>query len=382
MGKTTRRGSLAVAAAIAATLAFAPAAGAIEPIGANEDDTDIIGEIDNSGSVDVVRIAGTDRVATAIKALEARADYWGDTVIIARSDAFADALASAPLADVLDAPILITPSGTDLDNRVADAVAEQGFSNAIFVGGTGALGEAMRTELETKAGVTTERIRGIDRFETALAIADATVNYYGLESGAPFNEVNVYLADGWDFADALAGGAAAADNDGVVLLTEEDGLPTSTRLAVSLLAQDGYFDGDAINHVEIHAVGGPAARGAAASDINVDAEYVGKDRFETAVLLAEKYTFEHDEDEAELDEIEKSFTVANGFSYADGVVAGAFAANQDGPLLLTHPNVLTGVTKDYLFKHADNDDAQVVVFGGTGSVTPAVNAQLKALFAL
>src|SRR5680860_87032 len=60
------------------------------------------------GSIAVQRIAGGDRVATAIALSRAVFDA-ADTVVLARADDPADALVGAPLAARRDAPILLTP---------------------------------------------------------------------------------------------------------------------------------------------------------------------------------------------------------------------------------------------------------------------------------
>ena len=67
---------------------------------------------------EVHRLAGDDRIATAIAASQ---DAWpsgsADTVVLARSDTFADALVGVPLAHAGNGPLLLTPQDS-LDPRV------------------------------------------------------------------------------------------------------------------------------------------------------------------------------------------------------------------------------------------------------------------------
>src|SRR5690625_402132 len=176
MGKITRRGTLTLAAAVAATLAVAPG------VSANEDS----GTPSVPAGSSVERIAGAQRVDTAIQASRTLDQSTiGDTVIITRADEYADALASAPLADAIDAPVLIT-GGAALDSRVATELnrlaVEAGVSNVIVVGGTDVISEAV-VEAIAELGADDDgenatfedsitRISGIDRYETATLLAE------------------------------------------------------------------------------------------------------------------------------------------------------------------------------------------------------------------
>ena len=90
--------------------------------------------------------------------------------------------------------------------------------------------------------------------------------------------------------------------------------------------------------------------------------------YETAAMLARK-AFDNPSD----------FVVASGENYPDGVVAGAYAANLDAPLLLTTSASLRKVTADYLSEKVDNGE-RVVVFGGPGSIAPSVSQEIAAAF--
>ena len=119
--------ALATPAHSAASLAATLAATSVSVTGG----TIAHGRVDAQAFLDAVddsvrpqRVAGSDRVATAI-ALSQRSFRSAPAVVIARSDAYADALAAAPLAGKLHAPVLLTPPSS-LDGRVADEVARLG----------------------------------------------------------------------------------------------------------------------------------------------------------------------------------------------------------------------------------------------------------------
>ena len=135
-----------------------------------QDDPDRVSDVwSDDGNKDVFRVAGTDRVATAIKLMNATDKDWGDTVIIARSDIFPDALAAAPLADVLDAPILVSKPGSSLDSRVMDRAGGQRLRARDPPRRDGCLHRG-RPRRPVDEDFEVERQRGVDRYETAVGI--------------------------------------------------------------------------------------------------------------------------------------------------------------------------------------------------------------------
>ncbi|SES46298.1 Putative cell wall binding repeat 2 [Pedococcus cremeus] len=371
MSTSVRRTTLATAVALAGSLTVGMSAFAA-PSTPYQDDADSAWThvASNDGNKHLYRVAGTDRIATAIKLMNATTKHWSDTVIIARSDNFADALASAPLADVKDAPLLVSKPGSSIDSRVLDAIAQRHFHHVILLGGTGVFTEAARAQLEGM-GLTVDRQRGIDRYETAVGIAKRVANdlamRYRAEGWTFKKTVNVYLATGLAFPDAMGAGAAAADNDGVVLLTAGTKMNASTY---KFLKKEWKTIPWFANGIEIHTVGGAAEKAAKSSIEDIADTNTGADRYATAVMLANK--FKHP--------VEK-IAVASGETYADGVTAGAWIANHDGPLLLTANASLPKVVANYLFKFADGG-TDVVVVGGPGSVSRNVSAQIANLFLL
>jgi putative cell wall-binding protein len=362
---------MAAAATLAAGLAFGATAASADPSDPMQDDPDRVSDVwSDDGNKDVFRVAGTDRVATAIKLMNATEKRWGDTVIIARSDIFPDALAAGPLADVLDAPILVSKPGSELDSRVMDELEDSDFDRVILLGGTGVFTEDVREDLIDE-GFEVERQRGVDRYETAVGIAKRVAkelaDRHHVDGYTNKKSVNVYLATGTNFPDAMAAGAAAADNDGVVLLTKGSSMNSST---LDFLKKEWKRIPDFANGIEIHTVGRDAELAAKSSIDDIADTNTGKDRYHTAVLLASK--FNHDPD---------TIAVASGENHADGVVAGGWVANHDGPLLLTKNKSLPTVVKNYLFGFADGD-TDIVVVGGTGSVSRNVSDHIKDLFEL
>jgi N-acetylmuramoyl-L-alanine amidase len=388
MGKAHRRTSAVIVAALS-SLALAGMAIAA-PSDSYKDDPD---RIQHQWSIDnnldnLFRVAGPDRISTSIKLMESTSkwafcgEWWHDgngpsdatmrynwerncdTVIVASAEDYPDALTAAPLADVYNAPVLLTNTGS-IDARVLTAIGEHKFKNAIIVGGTGIFPAGAMQQLEDVVGIMdVQQVGGINRYETAVAIAKR-VGWKASGQGVNPWTVNVYLASGVNFPDALAAGPAAADNDGVVLLTANGGLEKFTQgFLDGQLNWNSIFGMPVFNSVEIHVVGGPARTAVLNSDvenINPANVTVGTDRYDTAAMLAGK--FKHP--------IEK-VAIASGENFPDGVAAGGFVANHDGALLLTRNAYLSPQTRTFLEGIADTD-VDVIVVGGTGSVSRAVS---------
>ena len=366
MSKALRLSSLA-AISSAAVVALAGTAIAA-PAAPYQDDPDYIhGQYSIDNNLDnLFRVAGPDRVSTAIKLMDSTTKWdssrRNDRAIIATSADFADALSAGPLADVYDAPILLSAPGSSIDGRVVAALQRKGFDRVTLIGGTGVFTEGARAQLEG-AGFSVDRQRGINRYETAVGIAKRTANLVNGPGTTP-RTINVYLATGLDYADAVASGAAAADNDGVVLLTKGT---TVEDFTYKFLSDERDRLPSWANGIEIHTVGGQAEAAASNAGLeDIRDRNSGRDRYETAAMLFGKYK----------NGIEK-VAVVSGQGFADGVAAAGFVANHDGALLLTKNDSLSPVTKAALATVADTD-VDVVVVGGTGSVSRAVSDQIAA----
>lgn len=282
---------------------------------------------------EVSRTGGEDRIDTALAIFtQNRAVFTSDTIVLAQSNGFADALTATPLATALKAPILTTgPDG--LDPRVLAVLKEQGIRNVVIVGGEGALSAGTAAAL-VAAGMSTERIAGADRYETALKVADKIMAVTGATS------VPVFVASGERFPDAMAAGAAAARVGGIVLLAPDKAHPATTAFLQSGKAK------------EVIAVGGPAGHALDGVEVPYVA-VVGKDRYDTAAQLAQRYF-----------PTPSSVVLASGEGYADGMTGGPLAALTGAPLQLTGSAQFASAVQRYL--DAANPDVRVL--GGPAAI--------------
>jgi putative cell wall-binding protein len=194
------------------------------------------------------------------------------------------------------------------------------------------------------------RLAGGDRYETAAAVAAK----FGT------NVPVAYVASGAAFADALAGAARAGSQGGPVLLTAAGSLPTATTQALTALKPG-----------RIVVLGGPAAvsdsvlTGLKPYTTGGVTRVFGPDRYATAAAVAGTYPSGV-----------PTVYVASGADFPDALAAAAVGAARDEPVLLTRAGSLPDVTAKAI---ADLAPAKIVIMGGIGSVSAAVETQLRGL---
>jgi putative cell wall-binding protein len=246
-------------------------------------------------SAEVSRVAGADRVGTAVAASRSVfEDGSANAVVLARSDDFADALAGGPLASANQGPLLLTASA-DLDTAVLDEVRRvlSDAGTAFVLGGPAAISDTVVESLQL-AGIEVVRLAGADRYATAVAVAERGLG----------NPETVIEVSGHDFADALSAGAAAAEIGAAILLT--DGARQAPVTAAYLAARSPIR----------------FAIGAAAAD-PVAESIARSDRYATAVAVMHRFF-----------PGASTAVVASGETYADGLIASTTAAKLRVPLLL------------------------------------------------
>ncbi len=309
------------------------------------------------------RVAGTNRYETAAAASRTafRTPAAVDVVLLATGLDFPDALAGGPLAAREHAPLLLT-----LPDRIPDATLAEidrlGPSRVLLLGGTSAIGAGVADTLAAR-GLEVDRVAGADRYETA---AQAAIGRFTVPTGSwnrwTTSDV-VYVATGAGFADALAGGAAAAAFGAPLLLTPPDRLPDSTATALDLLQPSivVVLGGEAAVSAEVaSAIADRASRPAVV-------RAAGDTRYETAAVASCPI--------ASLCVGDTRYALAaTGADFADALGGAAAAAALRAPLLLAPPSspAPTSVTAGLLRLEPE----QLLVLGGTGAITEAVVSTL------
>lgn len=286
------------------------------------------------------RLAGPDRLGTAVKIAEAAFPTGADTVIVARADDFPDALAGAPLAYKLHAPILLAYPDK-LDPAVRALIQKLGPKKIIVLGGSGAISAAVAAQLNGLAPV--ERLAGADRYATAAAIARAL----GTTGRA-------MVASGENFPDALALAPVAARSGQPILLAPAASLdPEAARVLREL-----YVTATA-------SAGGEGVLARALLDqLPSPLRLAGADRYGTAAAVLEHYPPRG-----------LSVLLATGEDFPDALSGGVLAASRGTDLALLPP---AGPGTAILRVLAEAGIQAYIALGGSAAVADSLLASLPA----
>ncbi len=331
---------------------------------------------DNAATATVREFAGQDRYDTARRLAENFAASKGGigavpSVFLASGDTLVDSISVAGLAGYVDAPILLTPSGS-LHRSVSDFIEDYGVGSVYVLGGTAAISDAAFTmieELVSKPTVT--RISGSDRYATAAAIAamiDTDTTWCGTDAAS------AVLING--ATDMMPFGVAAQTTafrlQLPVLMTAADMLPDSTA---------DFIDDNDIEHVQI--IGGAdivsAEVASALTSLGVDT--VGRvDGGSASAVSVEMAELANNGCSGDLGLV-SSNRVALVRGNPDGVVAAPVLASSLDNGSLVSPLVvgdsLPAVVSDYLASTpkttngTDKLNLGIVAVGGTAAVSEA-----------
>jgi putative cell wall-binding protein len=263
----------------------------------------------------LVRYAGANRFATAAAISTATfADpSTADVVYIAYAYNFPDALAGAAAAGTVHGPILLADAAGPLNASTVAELERLQPSTIVVLGSASVISDTVATDLGTYAP-TVVRYGGLDRFATAAAISAATFT-------DPAGVDAVYIANAYNFPDALAAAAAAGTVRGPVLLADATGdLNPATAAELERLQPS-----------KIVVAGGPSvvsaavetALGAYAPSV---VRYAGTSRFATAAAISAA-TFPNP---ASVDVV----YLAYAFNFPDALAGAAAAGTVHGPILL------------------------------------------------
>ena len=283
----------------------------------------------------VGRVAGTSRIGTSIEISKTGFPRGSTEVFLARQDGLADAVAAGALTT---GPVLLTPS-CSLPAEVKAEIDRLKPARVFALGGTGAVCDAVLRAAAT--GRQSGRLAGASRYDTAVAIS---AHAFG---GAA---ATVYLANGVNVADAVAGGALT---DGPVLLLPGCSVPTPVASEISRLKPQ-----------RVVALGGTGAvcdsALSQAAGGRTTGRLAGTDRYATAVAISA----------AAFPEAASTAYLAEAGTFADAVAAGTLTG---GPVLLVPSN--GDVPAAVLNEVSRLGPGAVTALGGYRAVSDAVLRQ-------
>jgi lactocepin len=296
----------------------------------------------NEDAERVNRLSGDTRYKTAA---EVSKKGWesADTVVLARGDNYADALAGVPLAKKYNAPLLLTKPN-EFTKEASDEISRLNAKTVYILGGTGAVNAATEQALKDK-GIKVVRVFGSDRWETAAKIAKHV---------APEGVKEVVVVNGSNFPDALSVASFAAEKGMPILLTRTNSLPEVTAKTIRDLGASKSL-----------VVGGT---GVVPKVVTDELPYVyrlgGQNRYETALKVAQYFHKDANH-----------YYLATGRDFADALSGAALAAKNGTGVLLTDKS-LSAETEKFI---KDNNLDKVTILGGNGVVSDTVAAKLKDL---
>ena len=233
----------------------------------------------------------------------------GKFVVLARSDEFPDSLAASPLASMLESPILLTKKN-GLSEKVLTELHRLDANQVLLIGGLNAIPESISDQLKAD-GITTTRIAGENRYETATEIA-------GIMDSEDTNQT--FIVSGEKFPDALSISSYASRFEAPVLFTKEKSLPEETEV---------YLKNQELDHAYV--IGGKEViKDDVFSDIHAkDKERIGgDDRYDTNFKVLLRFG---------LAESSQMAYFATGLKFPDALTGGAAAARSGDTIILIHP---------------------------------------------
>lgn len=309
-------------------------------------------DVDGVCSFNVERIGGPSRIETAAL-LSQQKFVSADTVLIATSRTFPDALAAAPWAAQLGAPLLLSSPGGLSAATVAE-LQRLNPSAVLVIGGSGALGQGVIDDIyDTLPLALVERIGGADRYATAGIIAEHVIQDSSKE---------VYVASGQDFPDALVLSALAARNQAPIVLLRQGTIPEASALALQAIEYDHLYAAGGTSVLSdgvltVAAEGAPVTR------------YAGADRYATAQEVLAEFP------------AEGKVMVATGADFPDSLTAVPVAARTGAGVALTRPSSVPGAIMGEIVRLTAGESFPLItIVGGENAVNASVETQLLGLF--
>ena len=280
----------------------------------------------------LLRVAGNDRFATSFavadQMLYEMAEEKFDSVIVAYSHNFPDALTGSYLAAVKKAPILLYH-----DSKAADVLAYiqenlKAEGTVYVLGGTAVISDSFDADASA-LGFQVKRLAGDDRLGTNLAI---------LEEAGVAADQEILVCTAFNYADSLS---AACTKLPMLLVGKE------------LTAEQKAFLEGHTGKVTI--IGGKGAVSEAIeAELNAD-RICGESRYETSTEVAHRYF-----------PAPNAVLMAYGNDYPDGLCGGSLAAVIDAPMILVSNDCYA-----YADEYTENVNGGYIL-GGTTRITDEV----------
>ncbi|MDR1088547.1 MAG: S8 family serine peptidase [Coriobacteriales bacterium] len=190
----------------------------------------------------LVRLGGSDRFETAYLIANERLRIAGkpSTVFVTNGYSFADALSVGSLSACYGVPILPTTAG-ELSSYARRFIEDNRITDVVVIGGTSVVSDNTLNQihgLNTYPSVS--RWFGPDRYATALDVVSKSLAKWKVQPSS------VGIATGEQFPDALVGGAAMGNRNGILVIS-----PPTTLSDAAGNALTSCLQRNALNEVTV-----------------------------------------------------------------------------------------------------------------------------------
>ncbi|WLR55453.1 cell wall-binding repeat-containing protein [Mesobacillus subterraneus] len=283
------------------------------------------------------RISGTNRIETSVEISKAGWET-AENVILARADNPADALSSASLSGVADAPILLT-SPNSISDVVLEEINRLGATTIYILGGKGAISPLIEKELDALDFDVT-RLGGSTRFDTAAIINNEAQTSWGSKA---------IVVNGYSVADALSASSNSAINQIPIYLSKTASLPVNLP---SNIKEVIIYGGKGVVGTEVESL--LKKQGKKVTRI------AGDDRYQTNIAAADPSLSEN------VIIVRGTSTSKTSEQYPDAVAGAGLSHKLGANIILSHPTSVKPAVEEY-FKN--NRYFGYFILGGEGAVT-------------
>ncbi|WP_294181180.1 cell wall-binding repeat-containing protein [uncultured Clostridium sp.] len=305
-------------------------------------------------SITKERLSGSDRIETSLKISQNGWKNGADTVVIAQGYGYADALCATPLAKKYNAPIILSRQDALGSDTIAE-IKRLNAKKAFVIGGEFSLSDNVIAQLKD-IDVDTERIGGLDRYETSVEIAR--------KLGDSGDISNIVVASGAGYADSLSMAPIAAAKGWPILLTESDSLPEKVESYIKSLNID-----------KTYVLGGTEVITTGLENFLPNPQRLGgTTRFDTNLDILQNFKSDLDFSNVYIAAGDGS----NGDEFADALSGGVLASRKSAPLVLIYKTV-TQNTADFITRNM-SDKTVLTALGGTLVVPDAVPNAIESLY--
>ncbi|AGY78169.1 cell wall-binding repeat-containing protein [Clostridium autoethanogenum] len=302
----------------------------------------------------VSRISGANRYETSVNIANNFSSDKLKNVIIVSGSNFPDALAGSVLSKKENAPILLVGkdvnSSGDAINFIKNKLSREG--TIYILGGESAVSENFESYFNSLGYSSIKRLGGGDRFGTNFIID----RYLMTAKATP-----VVIVNAFGFADALSVSSIAASKGYPIIMTNSFNLPDETKETLKNIEPSKVFIIGGESSVAGNIVS-QLKETVPSLNSNDIIRIGGMNRYDTSLNVC-KY-FNQTSNEA---------VIASGENFPDALSAGALAAKNNAPIILTDGANISD-QKQYL----DGSKCEkVILVGGTGAVSEDVQDALE-----